>query len=72
MQVKLMQKQVLEATRKQFEARLDQLYAQLNALRKAYANDQAAADRVRDEFAQAITQLEQVKDTVTKEDKPHA
>lgn len=72
MQVKLMQKQVLEATRKQFEARLDQLYSQLNALRKTYANDQAAVNRVRDEFAQAITQLEQERDTITKEDKPHA
>ena len=72
MQVKLMQKQVLEATRKQFEARLDQLYSQLNALRKTYANDQATVNRVRDEFAQAITQLEQERDTVTKEDMPHA
>lgn len=68
-QVKLMQKQVLEATRKQFEARLDQLYAQLKALQEAYANDQAALGRVRDEFAHAISQLEQVKANVNNEDK---
>lgn len=72
MQVKQMQKYVLETTRKQFEARLNQLYAQLKALQEAYANDQAAVDRARNEFVQAIAQLERVRNNVTKEDKLHA
>lgn len=70
-QVKEMQKYVLEATRKQYEARLEQLYAQLNSLREAVAKGKDAVDGKRLAYAAAVAELEKIKDDVSEKNSCH-
>jgi len=67
-QVKQMQKYVLDATRKRYEAQISQLTAQLNSLRKAAEKGQEALDGERGALVTAMAELEKVRESLLKKD----
>lgn len=70
-QVKQMQLYVLKATREQYNARLEQLQAQLKSLREAASRGRKAIQEERSAYATALEELEKVKNCITENNDLH-